>query len=286
MLNPQLFSNSESSSVSRSVLGWFLVLKCFRSTRVKSPLRMCRVHIVSTSFVWYLYNIYTGSFAAVHESTKCVPTCSQEVFKVAAHVRPNFRFLWRRDGKICPNLCMSSGPICISCTGDRYCPYIHLICMVVLSDILDSGGVAWWSRRKGSCHRKVLPRVRSPSNVYRWNQSLWASNVTWWFADHLFTSLFLQHCTSKLVSLGIPVTLPGGVFRPNRIFKDFQEVNLKTKRNEVKAFQLASMCIFFSCGFFTSMIFGHIWINGEGSWQLLSGADVEGLSNSVESSRW
>ncbi len=190
--------------------------------------------------------------------------------------RPNFRFLWRRDGKICPNLCMSSGPICISCTGDRYCPYIHLICMVVLSDILDSGGVAWWSRRKGSCHRKVLPRVRSPSNVYRWNQSLWASNVTWWFvvSDHLFPSLFLQHCTSKLVSLGIPVTLPGGVFRPNRIFKDFQEVNLKTKRNKVKAFQLASMCIFFSCGF------SHLWSLG------IFGSMVKALGSFCQGQTW
>ena len=62
----------------------------------------------------------------IHESTKSAPTWSQEVFKVAAHVRSNFRFLWRRNGKICPNLCMLCEPICISCTGDGYCPYMSI----------------------------------------------------------------------------------------------------------------------------------------------------------------
>ena len=38
------------------------------------------------NLIFLIFIIYTGSFAAVHESTKCVPTCSQEVFKVAAHV--------------------------------------------------------------------------------------------------------------------------------------------------------------------------------------------------------
>ena len=64
--------------------------------------------------------------AEIRESTKCAPTWSQEVFRVAAHVRSNFRFLWRGNGKICPNLCMLCGPIFVSCTGDGYCPYMSI----------------------------------------------------------------------------------------------------------------------------------------------------------------